>query len=258
MKKSYYSRFQVHFRRRRQCLTDYQQRAGLLTQRKDNYNAPKYRLVVRKTNKKIICQVVRSEVCGDHVVCAAYSCELERYGVKLGHSNYAAAYCTGLLVARRLLAKIGAEKNIDLAGKFQGETNVGAFTYNNTNPKDEEDGKKEKNALVCFLDIGLARSTTGAVVFGALKGAADGGLFIPYSGQRLAANYWNKDDDEPANEQALKDRIYGKHIADYLKYTMENKGKPGFDTKLKHQFTQYIKAGVKPGDIEAMYKKAHE
>merc|ERR1712071_582973 len=42
---------------------------------------------------------------GDVVVCAAYSHELPLYGVKVGLTNYAAAYCTGLLLARRLLKK---------------------------------------------------------------------------------------------------------------------------------------------------------
>jgi len=35
-------------------------------------------------------------------VCAAYSHELPKYGIKVGLTNYAAAYCTGLLVARRV------------------------------------------------------------------------------------------------------------------------------------------------------------
>ena len=35
-------------------------------------------------------------------------------------------------------------------------------------------------AFRCFLDVGLVRTTTGARVFGALKGAVDGGLDIPH------------------------------------------------------------------------------
>uniref|UniRef100_I3NA96 Large ribosomal subunit protein uL18 n=1 Tax=Ictidomys tridecemlineatus TaxID=43179 RepID=I3NA96_ICTTR len=38
---------------------------------------------------------------GDMIVCAAYAHELPKYGVKVGLTNYAAAYCTGLLLARR-------------------------------------------------------------------------------------------------------------------------------------------------------------
>merc|ERR1712098_128760 len=48
-------------------------------------------------------QIVYARIEGDMVVCAAYAHELPRYGVKVGLTNYAAAYCTGLLLARRLL-----------------------------------------------------------------------------------------------------------------------------------------------------------
>lgn len=47
-------------------------------------------------------QVAHSRIEGDKIVCAAYSHELPKYGVKVGLTNYAAAYCTGLLVARRV------------------------------------------------------------------------------------------------------------------------------------------------------------
>jgi large subunit ribosomal protein L5e len=35
-------------------------------------------------------------------------------------------------------------------------------------------------AFRCYLDVGLARTTTGARIFGAMKGAVDGGLDIPH------------------------------------------------------------------------------
>lgn len=59
-------------------------------------------MIVRFTNKDIICQVAYAKIEGDVVVCAAYAHELPRYGVKVGLTNYAAAYCTGLLLARRV------------------------------------------------------------------------------------------------------------------------------------------------------------
>jgi len=40
------------------------------------------------------------------------------------------------------------------------------------------DGKPK--AFHAVLDVGLYRTTTGARIFGALKGAADGGLDIPH------------------------------------------------------------------------------
>ncbi len=38
--------------------------------------------------------------------CAAYAHELKRYGIKHGLTNWAAAYATGLLIARRTLKKL--------------------------------------------------------------------------------------------------------------------------------------------------------
>ena len=46
---------------------------------------------------------------GDVIVSAAYAHELPRYGVPVGLTNYAAAYCTGLLIGRRILNKFGLD-----------------------------------------------------------------------------------------------------------------------------------------------------
>ena len=43
----------------------------MITQAKNKYNAPKYRLVVRFTNKDIIAQIVNSEIGGEKVFMAA-------------------------------------------------------------------------------------------------------------------------------------------------------------------------------------------
>ncbi len=110
--KAYFKRFQVKFRRRRQGKTDYYQRRKLVIQDKNKYNSPKYRFIVRITNKTVITQVAYATIEGDRIMAAAYSNELPRYGIKVGLTNYAACYATGLLCARRLLSKLG------LAGKF--------------------------------------------------------------------------------------------------------------------------------------------
>merc|ERR1712108_46644 len=78
----------------------------------------KYRMIVRMSNKDITCQIAYARLEGDRIVTAAYSHELPRYGVKVGLTNYAAAYCTGLLLARRVL------KKINLDGVYQGQTEV--------------------------------------------------------------------------------------------------------------------------------------
>merc|ERR1711881_251649 len=74
---------------------------------KNKYNTPKYRFVVRITNRDVICQIVHSKIKGDFVLAAAYSHELKaRYGMPVGLTNYAACYATGLLLARRVLAAL--------------------------------------------------------------------------------------------------------------------------------------------------------
>lgn len=50
----------------------------------------------------IVSQIAYAKIEGDMIVCAAYSHELPKYGVSVGLTNYAAAYCTGLLLARRV------------------------------------------------------------------------------------------------------------------------------------------------------------
>lgn len=67
---------------------------------------PKYRFVVRKTNQRIICQVIYSTIKGDKVLMSADSYDLRKFGLTAGLANFSASYCTGLLCARRLLKKL--------------------------------------------------------------------------------------------------------------------------------------------------------
>jgi large subunit ribosomal protein L5e len=107
--KAYFMRFQTKFKRRREGKTDYYARKRLVIQDKDKYNSPKYRLVVRITTSRIIAQVIFATITGDKVFCQADSTELRRFGLTAGLSNYASAYATGLLLARRLLKKVGLD-----------------------------------------------------------------------------------------------------------------------------------------------------
>jgi hypothetical protein len=63
--------------------------------------------VVRFSNRDITCQIVYASIAGDVVVAAAYAHELPKYGLAVGLKNYSAAYCVGLLLARRVLTKFG-------------------------------------------------------------------------------------------------------------------------------------------------------
>ena len=80
------------------------------------YASPKYRLVVRITNKQVICQIAYAKLQGDVILAHASSKELPGFGIKHGLTNWTAAYATGLLVARRALTKLG------LADKYEGVT----------------------------------------------------------------------------------------------------------------------------------------
>lgn len=55
--KAYFKRYQVKLRRRREGKTDYYARKRLTVQDKNKYNTPKYRLIVRITNKDVVAQV---------------------------------------------------------------------------------------------------------------------------------------------------------------------------------------------------------
>lgn len=244
--KAYFKRYQVKYRRRREGKTDYRARRTMVLQDKTKYNQPKYRMVVRITNADVITQIVHSKIAGDQVLMAAYSHELPAFGVKVGLTNYAAAYCTGLLLARRTLKKLG------IADAFPGAKEVtGAFKQVRTKANDdgEEEGRFPFKAI---LDIGLARTTTGARIFGAMKGAVDGGLAIPHKPNRFPG--FNKEKGE-LNAKAHKDRIFGAHVAAYMADIAEEK-KSNPDEKIT-QFDAFARNKIAAGDLEKMYKSAH-
>jgi len=241
--KSYFKRYQVKFKRRRQGKTNYSRRRILLKRDRSKYDTPKYRLVVRITNTKIIAQIIYATLTGDRVSCAAYSNELTRYGVKLGHTNYAAGYCTGLLLARRVLKDFGLDE------KYGGVTEATGEWHENV-PEEDDD----PNPLTAYLDIGLARSSTGANVFAVLKGAVDGGLNVPHSERRFRG--WDSsanDGEGDYNPEVHRDSIFGKPVADYMELL-----KAENEEKYKKQFSRYIKEGINGDDLEDIYRKAHE
>jgi large subunit ribosomal protein L5e len=235
--KAYFKRFQVKFRRRREGKTDYYARKRLVVQDKNKYNTPKYRMVVRQSNTDICCQIAYARLEGDRIVAAAYSHELPRYGVKVGLTNYAAAYCTGLLLARRVL------KKMNLDGVYQGQTEVDGEHFM---IEDQDDGP---GAFRACLDVGLARTTTGAKVFGAMKGAADGGIEIPHSEKRFPG--YDKEASE-FNAEVHRNHIFGKHVADYMQSLMGDD-----EDAYKRQFSGSIKNGITADTVEDMYVKAH-
>merc|ERR1712020_11967 len=236
--KAYFKRFQPKFRRRREGKTDYQARKGLCAQYKNKFNTPKYRMIFRSTNKDVVCQIAYSRMQGDIIVAAAYSHELPRYGLSVGLKNYAAHYCTGLLLARRVLQKFKMDE------LYKGQEEVDGEEYN-VEPND--DGPRP---FRCFLDVGLTRTTTGNKVFGALKGALDGGLDIPHSNKRFPGY------DTEAKEFDAETHcgyIFGSNIKEYMESLKEED-----DETYAKQFSKYIKEGIEPENLEDLYADVHE
>ncbi|KAG2602557.1 60S ribosomal protein L5-1 [Panicum virgatum] len=233
---AYSKRFQVKFKRRRAGKTDYRARIRLINQDKNKYNTPKYRFVVRFTNKDITAQIVSASIAGDMVLAAAYSHELPRYGLEVGLTNYAAAYCTGLLLARRVL------KLRDLDQEYEGNVEATGEDFS-VEPDDE------RRPFRALLDVGLVRTTTGNRVFGALKGALDGGLDIPHSDKRFAGF---KKDEKQLDAEVHRKYIYGGHVAEYMRTLAEEEPE-----KYQAHFSDYIKKGIEADDMEALYKKVH-
>ncbi|KAI0307177.1 hypothetical protein B0F90DRAFT_1665456 [Multifurca ochricompacta] len=236
---AYFSRFQVKYRRRREGKTDYYARKRLVAQAKNKYNAPKYRLVVRFTNKDIIVQIIYARLQGDFVLAAAHSRELPRYGINHGLTNWTAAYATGLLVARRALTKLG------LAEKYQGVTEPDG-TISLTEALDGEDSPRP---FKCYLDVGLKRTSTGSRVFGTLKGASDGGLYIPHNEKRFPGY---DPENKEIDSEVLKKYIFGGHVAEYMESLEEED-----DERFKKQFSTYLADGVGSEDIEEIYTNAY-
>ena len=202
----------------------------MITQDKNKYNSPKYRFVVRFTNRDVICQVVYATLAGDVCIASAYSHELPKYGMKAGLTNYAATYATGLLCARRLLTKYG------LADAYEGKTEDLGEDYH------VEQGDEEARPFKCFLDTGLVRTSTGARVFAALKGAVDGGLDIPHNEKRFAGYALQDKSHDP---DTLERYIKGGVVAEYAEELQEEEPE-----KFEQQFAKYLAADFDPTELE--------
>lgn len=124
-------------RRRREQKTDYRARLALLKSQKP-------RLVVRKTNRAILIQVVVSEGAQDRVMLAVTSKDLLAHGwpkeSQGSLKSLPAAYLTGFLAGKKAKAKLSE----------------------------------------AVVDIGLQRNIHKSRLYAALKGAVDAGMKIPH------------------------------------------------------------------------------
>jgi len=256
--KAYSKRMQVKPKRRRQGKTDYFARRRLVLQDKNKYDSKKYRLVARRTNAKVIAQIIYSTMTGDRVLCAADSTELRTHGLTAGLTNYSSCYATGLLLARRLLKQVG------LSDMYSTNTEINGEYFN------VDDDVQDKRPFKALLDVGIARTTTGARVFGVLKGACDGGVNVPHNTKRFpgysraqvraVVNKRGRKTEESEKVEANfnatnhRNRIMGNHVTVYM-----NALKKENADKFKLQFSQWDKCltANKVKTVEDMYKKVH-
>lgn len=100
-----------------------------------------------------------------------------------------------------------------------------------------------------MLDIGLARTTTGAKVFGVLKGALDGGLDIPHSEKRFVG--YDRE-SKSLDGETLKKYIFAGHVGEYMEHLKDEDSE-----KYSAHFARFSKEGVDSDDLEDLYKKVH-
>lgn len=131
-----------------------------------------------------------------------------------------------------------------LADKYEGQTEVDGEMF------EVEDLEKGPGAFRAHLDVGLARTTTGAKVFAVMKGAVDGGIDCPHSEKRFPGF---DEESKDFNASVLRDHIMGIHVANYMRQLLDED-----EDAYKRQFSRYIKLGITADDMEDMYKNAHQ
>jgi large subunit ribosomal protein L18 len=130
------STYNVPYRRRREGKTNYSLRKKLVSS-----GLP--RIVIRKTSKHVLVQLIEPDIKGDKVVTSAHSSELrKKYGYLGSLNNLPSSYLTGLLCGYK---------------------------------------SKANNVKEAVLDIGLQIPSKGADVFGVLKGFLDAGIEVPHN-----------------------------------------------------------------------------
>jgi large subunit ribosomal protein L18 len=165
---------ELKFRRRRGAATNYKKRFALV---KSGIN----RIVVRKTNKRVIGEIVGYEEKGDKVLAYADSNELKKYNWP-SRSNRPTAYLTGMLLAKK--AKALAKEEL-------------------------------------ILDIGLSSPVVNSVPFVFAKGCADGGLKVRSNLKidEKVYNYSNTTYAKELKEK--NPEAYKKQYSEYLKNNIQ-------------------------------------
>lgn len=218
----------------------------MVLQDANKYGTPKYRLVVRFSNKKITTQIVYSTTKGDRVFSAADSSELSKWGLSTGQASYAAAYAVGLLIARRVL------KQLKLDTIYKGVATADGKDYDVSAEADSY--RQARRPFKAILDIGMINNTVGHRVFAVLKGACDGGLHIPHGTRKFYGSEKNEETKEwEFHPESCRDRILGVHIDQYMAALKSDQ------EAFKSQFGKWdatLKT-AKAASVQELFKKIH-
>ncbi len=128
-------KFTVQYRRKREGKTDYKKRIKFLLSKKP-------RLVIRRSLKNILIQIIEYAPIGDKVLVSVHSNELIKLGWKGNLNSLPASYLCGFLMGKKA---------------------------------------QKKKIGDCILDIGFQTSIKGCALYSALKGAVDAGLKVAHS-----------------------------------------------------------------------------
>lgn len=78
-----------------------------------------------------------------------------------------------------------------------------------------EEETSERRPFKAILDVGLTYTTVGNRVFGALKGACDGGIYVPHNTKKFPG-YTSDSDSSNYDAKVHRDRIFGVHVDNYM------------------------------------------
>jgi len=128
------------------------------------------------------------------------------------------------------------------------------------------DNVQDKRPFKAHLDVGLVRTTTGNRVFGAMKGASDGGLHVPHSDKRFPGHHVVKAEIVTSKKGKVLDtakatssfdpkehrqHIFGGHVQVYYDTLKAENAQ-----KFNKQFRKW-EIALKGQKFEDLYKKVH-
>lgn len=141
-------------------------------------------------------------------------------------------------MARRVNSKFGLD--------YEGAAEASGEDFNVTA------GDGGRAPFKALLDVGLQRTTTGARLFGALKGACDGGLNVPHGTRRFPGSTLDGKESK-TDPETHRNYIFGGHVKSYMEKLKEED-----EEAYGRQFSRFVSSGVGPDDLEGMYTEVHK